>query len=90
LKCCKWLGENNETGESQFVTGGMDSDITVWKWNNNRNDKPTPLYSLRGHHGAVETITMVTEDAICSAGQDKKIKLWRDIAILPEGEEEIR
>ena len=74
----------------QFVTGGIDSDLTVWQWNNDRSKKPHPIYSLRGHHGSVETVTSVSKDTICSAGQDKHIKLWKDISSLPSNTEEIR
>ena len=89
LKCCAWI--NDRSSEVlEFATGGIDSGLTIWRWNSEVNKKPVPLYSLRGHHGSVETVTAATENVICSAGQDKKINIWREISKAAETPEETR
>ena len=90
LKCCSFLQSNDE--EVKVVGGGLDSDLSVWKWDKNRSSKPKPLYSLRyeitsffvvyqtfsGHHGSVEDVIEI-DGVLISAGADRTIKLWQNL-----------
>jgi len=87
LKCCAWI--NDRSSEVlEFATGGIDAGLTIWRWNSEVNKKPVPVYSLRGHHGSVETVTAATENVICSAGQDKKVNIWKEISKSEETPDE--
>ena len=89
LKCCAWI--NDRSSEVlEFATGGIDAGLTICRWNSEVNKKPVPVYSLRGHHGSVETVTAATENVICSAGQDKKVNIWKEISKSEETPDETR
>ena len=81
LKTCCWLNDL-ETENYRFAAGGIDSSLTVYQWSGNRDEKPFPIYSLRGHHGSIETLTTVDKNTLISAGQDRKIKIWKDFSTL--------
>merc|ERR1712227_66624 len=81
LKTCCWLNDP-ESENYQFAAGGIDSSLTVYQWSGNRDEKPFPIYSLRGHHGSIETLTTVDKNTLISAGQDRKIKIWKDFSML--------
>jgi len=76
LKCCTFLQSSDE--DIKVVGGGLDSDLSVWKWDKNRSSKPKPLYSLRGHHGSVEDVIEI-DGVLISAGADRTIKLWQNL-----------
>jgi len=88
LKCCTFLQEKEDV--LYFVAGGLDSDLSVWKWDKNRLSKPKPMYSLRGHRGSVESVVNVADGVIASTGFDKSIKIWRDLDQLPDEVDEIK
>merc|ERR1711990_812587 len=87
LKSCTFLEEKDE--KISFVAGGLDSDLSVWKWDKNRSSKPKPIYSLRGHRGSVESIISLENGVIASTGYDKTIRIWRDLDKLPEYSDDI-
>jgi len=67
----------------------MDGDIAIFRWENDRTKKAVPMYSLRGHHGSVETVACLSDRVLVSGGQDKNVRVWKDIAELPQGWEEL-
>lgn len=42
-----------------------------------RTDKVTVVQNLRGHSNAVTAVSWVSDDKLCSSGDDKTVKVWR-------------
>jgi len=89
IKCVTWVDTHTEKEDSIFAAGSMDGDIAIFRWENDRTKKAVPMYSLRGHHGSVETVACLSDRVLVSGGQDKNVRVWKDIAELPQGWEEL-
>lgn len=55
-------------------------DKTISKWNLKTKKKE---YKLKGHSGAVNSILMLSNGMLCSASEDKNIKVW-NLTVPPE------